>query len=667
MAELLGPLTRIRLNREHAVVLAVLVALALLVMPVPGVVLDVLFAANLALAVAVLILTASAESVERFVSLPAVMVTASLLRVGLCLGAARATMVTGTAGSLAQSIGMQMSGGGSQIVSAVVLLVLLVVISFIVINLGVMRLAEVAARFALDAMPGKQMALEAAVGAGRLTPEEGAAEARRMEARQGFFGAMDGVARFLKGDAIATVVITAAIPLASMGNGMPPADQAIAALGQATLLLISAILMGAAAALLLARTADPPEGTPFLLELVARPALIGAVAVALLLVGLAPGIAKTPLLLSAALLGACGLYVHRAQWSQLSAPVEQPAGQLELQLGLGLIGLVAGHDLPGLLARTRGAMSDELGFAVPPFAVTDDAGLQANSFRIALGGSTVAEALLRPGRLLVAPVAEAVLPGGGLETALPDGAQATWLRDVDARSLDPASYHILDPLAVLVLHVRAAVTSHAAELFDLQRATELLQMAEVTHPATVAAVRQAGVTLSDLRDVGKYLLAEGVPLTERISLLEALATTRGRTAAELAEAARPALARTITRLVAPSGSVEVFELDRELQQELTTALERSGLPLTLAPRRAALWFDMLRRLAELARAPGRPATLLCNAPLRAAVAQLIGEAGAALRAVQPAELLPLTEVRTIHTAQAPMSDPGANAMKEGAI
>ncbi|MEN6545371.1 MAG: FHIPEP family type III secretion protein [Armatimonadia bacterium] len=667
MAELLGPITRLKLTREHVVMLAVLVALALLVMPLPGVVLDALFAANLALAVAVLILAASAASVERFASLPVVMVTASLLRVGLCLGALRAITTGGAAGSLAQSLGMQMTGGGSQILSAVVLLALLVIVTFIVINLGVMRLAEVAARFALDAMPGKQMALEAALSAGRLAPEVGAAEARRMEAQQSFFGAMDGVARFLKGDAIAIVAITVGIPLAGMANGMPVADQAIPALGQATILMISAILMGAAAALLLARTAEQPEGGPFLRELVARPALIGAVAMALLLVGLAPGIAKAPLLLSAALVGACGLYLHRAQWSQPPPPEEQPAGQLELRLGLGLIGLVAGHDLPGLLAKTRGALSDELGFAVPPFAVTDEQGLQGNSFRIVLGGSTVTEATLRPGRLLVAPVAEAVLPGGGLETALPDGAQATWLRDTDAQPLDAASYHVLDPLAVLVLHVRAAVTSHAAELFDLQRATELLQMAEVTHPATVAAVRQAGVTLSDVREVGRCLLAEGVPLTERISLLEALATAQGRTAADLAEAARPALAQTITRLVAPGGFVEVVELARELEQELATAVDRSGLPLTLAPQRAAPWLAMLRQLAERLGAPGRPATILCTARTRGAVAQLIAESGAALRAVQAAELLPLTEVHTIHTAQAPMADPVATVIKEGAI
>lgn len=666
MDRITAALRQLKLTREVAVACAVLVGLALLLAPLPGFVLDLLLAMNLASALGILLLAALAKSSSAFPSFPAEMMLASLGRVGLCVAGARALLTGGSAGALAASLGAQMTGGGAALLAGVTLVALLAIVVFLVINVGVMRLSEVAARFALDAMPGKQMALDSALNGGRLTAEAGLERARRLEAEQAFHGAMDGVARFLRGDAIAIVIVTVAAPLAAVATGMELQEALASALGQAALLLVSAILTGAAAALLLSRPAaadaegDQPAGSGL------KPALLGAVAVCLLATALLPGVSRVALLAVAALVGAGAWYLHR-QGRQVSEGREEEFSQLQLRLGLSLIGLLPGQELTALVARTRAALADELGFAIPAFLITDDSELGSNDFAIRCGGTVLVRETLRPGRKLVAPLAEGVLPGGGTEAVLWEGLQATWLRESEVTALAPGGYHVLRPLEVLALWVRDAIHGHAAELFDLQRATEVLEVTRVTHPASVTAFERAGLTAADLREVGRRLLREGVPLTERVSLLEGLAaaaTGRATDAGGLAEAVRPALAQTITRLVASTGAVEVLELGGELEQELLRACAAGEV--TLAPQRVTVWSAMLRRAAERFSRPGQPAVILTNDRARPALAQLIRENGVALRAVQPAELLPMTEVQTISTIQLPVDErPVAPAMREG--
>jgi len=233
---------------------------------------------------------------------------------------------------------------------------------------------------------------------------------------------------------------------------------------------------------------------------------------------------------------------------------------------------------------------------------------------------------------------------------LPDGRVAAWVREPDEGNVAPEGVPLLEPLEALGLYLRAALTAAAPELFDLQRAEELLAAVRVSHPAVVDAVAAAGLTARELRQVGRALLAERVPLVERVSLLEAMAAEAGSgPASRLVERVRPALRRTITRQVAPEGTLYALEPGEKMQQELLRAVERAGEAeaVALPPERAEHWHRALRGAQEQYAASAAGAVICCAPEVRWAVAQLAQEAGAAVAAVHAGELLPLTEIITI--------------------
>lgn len=655
------------LRAEQGVAAAVLIGVALLLLPLPPVLLDALLALNLAFSLFVLLTVSTDRSGRQLAGLPSWLIVSSLARVALALGVARAAVSSGSAGSLVSSLGAQMTAGGENVAAGIAVCIMLAIVALVVIGMGVMRLAEVAARFALDALPGRQLALD------RLDSEAAAVRGRALEADSAFFGAMDGVARFLRGDAIACVVIAGLMPLGALGLGSGGnaggiAGSVSAAVGLAALLLVSSLLTGAAAALALARSTAEDDGAEVLRDLLLQPGLLTAIAVILLFIALVPGVAKAPLVGMAALIGAAGWYAHTCRQRGGSTESEEGAGELRLRLGLGLIGLLAEHDLPALLSRTRAQAADELGFTIPPLAVTDDGELPANSFAISLGGLTVSEGSLRPGRLLLVSLGEAVLPAGGTEAQLPDGRAGTWLRPGEEAALPAGEYCQLEPLQVLVAHLRHVFQAQASQLFDLQRATEWLAAVKTTHPASVQALEQAGLGVAEVRGVGRALLLEGVPLRERVGLVEALASCSARDDGGRAEAVRQALSRSITELVAPAGVAEVLQLGGELERQLALAVDQTpqGHHFALPPDRAEQWAQALQRLAERHSQPQRWAVILCPPGLRRALAQMILESGAAVRAISAQELQPLTQVRVKHIVERlDAEDPTVLQFREG--
>lgn len=641
------------LKGENAVIIGLLLGVGLLLTPLPGAVLDGLLAINLGLGLALLLIVMWVERPSLLSGLPSWLVLSSLTRIFLALGVARAALTGGSAGTLVAMLGGQLTGQGENLLGGLALFAMLAIVAYTVIGMGVMRLAEVAARFALDALPGRQMAIDSALTAGRLEVESGLAQTRQLQADSSFYGGMDGVARFLRGDAIACMLVCALLPVAAASGGGAGgvSEYLTQAVGLAALLLLSAILAGSAAALALSRSAAGVEEKTLLSEVLHRPALPVGVAIVLLALALAPGIAKIPLVGVAVIALGGAWYAHR-QRKQTRLAAEQQAGpQLELRLGLGLISLLAGQELRALLSTTRAQLADELGFAVPPFEVADDAALPANDFSLSLGGAPTVQATLRLGRRLLVAADEGVLPGGGLETELPGGLQATWLRAEDDLHLPAEQYRLLDPLQVLALYLQGTLRTHAEALFDLQRATEWLAAVQATHPASVAALERTGRGVAEVRLVGRALLREGVPLRERVSVVEAVGAAAGGLAAgELVEAVRPALARTLTQMVAPDGVAEVIAMAPALEAQLLAAEWLApGEPATLPPEQAERWTEVLLWLGRQYGRPQQPAVLLCQPQARPVAAQLIVDCGARVRAIVARELQPLTRLQTIHT------------------
>lgn len=645
---------------ELAAAVGVLLELLLVVRPLPGPLLDVLLAGSLALSLAVLLLALFTERPAEFTPLPELLVLASLGRVALGLGVARSILATGEAGGLVRVAGEQLTGGGTALVSGLAVLVILALGSFLVVTTGVMRLAEVSARFALDALPGRQMAIDAALAGGRMAAEEGREAVRRLEAQNGFLGAMDGVARFLRGETVATFAIVSITPLAALLNGGMDgvADWAqtylLLAAGHGAVMVLPAVLMGAAAAVVLARSGR--DNLVSLRDWFASPALLLGTAGVLLTLGLIPAASSWPLLTTGVLVLVAALASRGRRAKVLaSSEEERSAGTLRVHLGLGLIGLVANSDLVAELGRAVSGLADELGFALPALTVTDRAELSRNEYLVELDGEELGRGELRAGQRLLVISVDTAMPAEGVPAALPDGRRAAWVGPEVAQQAVGLGYQVLRPGEVLALHLELCLRARAAQLFGLQQATDLLAALQVTHPAVGAAFAASGATPELFRNVGRILLAEGLPLNERVSLVEAIAAAapRHRCAETIAEAARMSLQRTITRLVAPHGRAEVIRLAPELERELQESCEAAGEgPVTFHPERAQAWHTTLRDLGRQHAAPGRRAVLYCSRRGRRAAGQLIREADAALLAVCHEELHPLTVIEAKHELEA---------------
>lgn len=623
-------------------------------LPLPGMALDLLLAAGLALSLSLLLLALTTEAPERLAALPAALVVTSLGRVGLALALGRATLNGSSSGALVESLGALAGGGEGDIWSALASLVVLALVAFVVISVGVTRLSEVAARFALDALPGRQMAIDSALTGGRISDTEGRLAAQRVESQNAFYGAMDGATRFLRGEMIATLLIVGISGVAAVvrgGGGDALNDTVLLVVGQGMGLLLPAVLTGAAAAVLVVRAGAPLAMGELGQELLVRPAVLLAVAVALLVLALTPGLSTLPLLLAAGLVGGGAHYARRLQLLREHETPGHEAPPLQLELGLGLVSLLASGELQEGLTTTRLRLSEELGFAVPALAVKDAESLPAMSYRLHLGAVVVAEGELRPGRWLAVAGPEGVLPVGGQETMLPDGSPGLWVNESEQREALAAGCHLLRPVEVLSLHLETVIWAQAAELLDGQRVAELVAAARATHPASVAAWENSGQTLLELRDFGRLLLAEEVALRERVCLLEAVARESGRERdpGRLLERVRVALSRTVTMRVAPGGTAEVVRLAPALEEELIAAARRGAPEGIIALERGRLeeWQQALRRESERWGSWRRPMVVLCRSECRGALGQLFKQAGLRALAIKAEELLPLTMVQTL--------------------
>ncbi len=662
------------INTDYLKAIAIFLALALLVLPLPTWLLDILLAFNFAFGIAAFLWALRRDEIFAFAPLPSLLVMGSLLRVGIALAAGRSAMAAGSGGSLAYTMGLLLTHEGTNWISGAATCGILLLALHLMLTSGLTRLAEVAARFALDALPGRQMALDTALRQGWLPPEQGPAQAQQLQAENAFYGAMDGAVRFMRGETALIAVIVVLIPAlgwlqAGLGMGSPE-ELANIAIGLCVAVLTPGFLMGLATAIVLSR---PACGLPasYGTESFLQPSLLFALALALLALGAVPGLSKAPFVLLA--LAAALWAWHKRQHRIHPPPQQEPAEAIYIRLGSGLLSLLASQDMPHRISRWRANLSDALGFALPPFYVTDEADLPPHDFRITRDGTSLQQASLYPGRRL------AIAPGKGrwegfwssaysedFIVQLPAGKQGLWLRPEE----EPGEWlqegcQLLGPLDVLELYVRDCVTRQAAELFNLQHAREILEAVRVSAPAIVQAYKAAGLSEADLRDVGRYLLAEGIPLLERITLLEAMTSaqaslareSRSACAAELAEHVRPSLRRTITQLVAPEGLLEAMELSESLREELQEAITQAqeiqrGMldEVPLAPERAERWRQRLRWAAAWEGWTGQ-AVLLCPRPWRRMLAKLAQEAEADVQIIAPDELLPMTQIAIIYVLQ----------------
>ncbi len=631
---------------------AVVVVVGMMVLPLPPTLLDILISVNIGLALTVLLVAMYIREPLQFSVFPSLLLVATLFRLGLNVSATRQVLLHGYAGKVIDAFGHFVIGGNYVI--GVVIFLILVVIQFVVITNGAGRVAEVAARFTLDAMPGKQMAIDADLNAGIIDEAEARRRRRLIELEADFYGAMDGASKFVKGDAVAGVIIiliniVGGIVIGVLQRGLP-IDRAlqtytVLTVGDGLVSQIPALLISTATGIIVTRAASEASlGQEMARQVLAGPKPLGLAAGLLGGLALIPGMPTLPFLAIGGGLGALAFAVHRA-WGLGGAPSPQalssprPEGDevaavlktvqpdpLELEVGYGLIPLVEGGGPGGSLVQRVGLLrrqvAQELGFVIPTVRVRDNLELKAHQYRVKLRGVTVATGEVRPNMYLVLHGAASPPEIPGEDTKEPAfGLPARWVEPGWRDQAELLGYTVVDPVGVIVTHLSETVRTFAAELLTRQEVRQLVDQLKTQYPALVEEVIPDQLTLGELQRVLQSLLRERVPIRDLVTILESISpflrTTRDPD--QLTEAARQGLARAICQLYAEAENRLIgFALGPNAQNLLLNSLAatEAGTVLALAPEVAQRLLSRLASAMEGLAAEGYRPILFCPPKLR---------------------------------------------------
>ncbi len=654
--------------------LLIVMILAMMILPLPPFLLDVLFTFNIALAVMVLLVGLYAMKPLDFAVFPTVLLLTTLLRLSLNVASTRVVLLEGhtgpdAAGKVIEAFGHFVVGGNYAV--GIVVFVILVVINFMVVTKGAGRIAEVSARFTLDAMPGKQMAIDADLNAG-LIGEEDARRRRMMVAQEAdFFGAMDGASKFVRGDAVAGIIIMligiiGGFAVGVLQHGLDAASAArnytLLTIGDGLVAQIPALVISTAAGIVVSRVAtDEDVGQQMMGQLFNKPRALALTAAILGLMGIIPGMPHFAFLLLAVILGAAAYHLAKRPpvTEQATEPVPQapaeaqdatwddvtPVDTLGLEVGYRLISLVDKNQDGELLRRIRGMrrkFAQEIGFLVPAVHIRDNLALRPNGYRITVKGVEVGTGEAQIGNFL------AINPGrvGGTlpGTATQDpafGLPAVWIEPGVKERAQSLGYTVVDAGVVIATHIDYVIRSNAAELFGRQELQQLLDRLGRTTPKLIEDVVPKLLSMSSVQKVLQNLLAEGVHVRDLASIMEALAEQAARTQdiEELTAAVRVALGRAIVQQIYQSGSeLQVIALEPQLERALLQAVQGGTSQGAIEPGLADMLVSEARASVERQEQLGQPPVLLAPPQLRAVLSRFLRRIVPQLKVISHAEI-----------------------------
>jgi flagellar biosynthesis protein FlhA len=659
------PSLRDVLRSGIGVPVGVLAVLAMVVLPLPPFALDVLFTFNIALSIVIVMAVFYIARPIEFGVFPTVLLLATLLRLALNVASTRVVLLhghsgTSAAGKVIQSFGEFVIGGNFAV--GVVVFIILTIINFVVVTKGSGRISEVSARFTLDAMPGKQMAIDADLNAGLISQDEARQRRAEVRAESDFYGAMDGASKFVRGDAIAGILILfiniiGGLGIGMIGHGMPFTAAAqtftLLTIGDGLVTQIPALLLSTAVAIIVTRMSGKQDmGGELSRQLFGRPRALGVAAGLLGVMGLVPGMPNVAFLTIAALCGGAAYTVRKRRDAAATAPPApapaaptaenrelswedvRPVDLLGLEVGYRLVPLVnrSANNLSGdLLARVRGVrrkLSQELGFLIPAVHIRDNLDLAPNAYRINLGGVPVGESVVYPEREL------AINPGRisgqlkGIATRDPAfGMEAVWIEPNQRDHAQTLGYTVVDASTVVATHLSHIIQTHAHELLGHEEAQHLLNGLAKSAPKLVEDLVPRVLPMSVVVRVLQSLLAERVPIRNIRTIVETLAEHAPRTQDPLAlqAAVRIALGRQIIQDIAGmSAELPVITLEPELERLLqSSASGNSGSSPALEPGLAERLQQRLAESAQRQELVGEPAVLLVQPPLRQNLARFV--------------------------------------------
>jgi flagellar biosynthesis protein FlhA len=640
----------------------------LLILPVPPVALDLLLAVSIALSLLILLVILYIKEPVDFTGFPTLLLFITLFRLALNVASTRLILLDGYAGHIIEAFG-NFVVRGNYVVGFVVFLIL-VLINFIVITKGAGRIAEVAARFTLDALPGKQMAIDADLNAGIINDAQARERRLKVEQEADFYGAMDGASKFVRGDAIAAVLITLinviggfAIGLLQKGMSMPEALQrfTLLSIGDGLVSQVPALIVSTAAGMLVTRAAAHNNlGQELSQQLLFYPRALLILAGMLGLMALVPGLPLFPFLALAAgsFLVARRLQNQSPAWpaGPEAAPVRDgkpaaaaasgaaggagcPAGAgekleallnvdaLQVELGYGLVSLAdarKGGDLLERVTGVRRTFAQEMGVVIPPIRLRDNLQLGANEYRFLLKGVPIVQGSLMPGYWLAMNATQSKTPLKGVATVEPVfQLPATWITEVERKKAEAAGYTVVDAASVLVTHLSETIKRTCHEILSRQDVQNLLDNLKQTHATVVNELVPALLTVGQVQRILQNLLAEGVSIRNLAGILEKVGdhAVVTKNPDELSEYARRALGPQLARpFQGDHGGLHAITLDPKLEQQLAQGLRQSAteISLMLEPRVARHLVERLSQSVQKMIAAGQQPLVLCAPQIRLA-------------------------------------------------
>jgi flagellar biosynthesis protein FlhA len=669
---------------------AVVLVVVMMIVPLPAGLIDLAITLNISAALAIVTATLYLPRALDFSAFPSLLLLTTLFRLAINISVTRLILLHGDAGGVVHAFGNFVVGGNVAV--GLVIFMILIVIQFVVITNGAGRVAEVGARFTLDAMPGKQMAIDADLNAGQITDEQARTRRREIGEEADFYGAMDGASKFVKGDAMAGVLITVINLIGGLVVGVlqqhMPFGEAVQhfsllTVGDGLCAQIPALLISVATGILVTRSASNKDlGNDIADQIMAQkkaPLVAGTVICAFALV---PGLPKLPFLMVGAGFVAIGYALKNGMIAPSLTPAEETAalaaaaapapGQLEsprdaaidalnidpleLSIGFGLVPLVdakAGGSLLSRVSAIRRQIAAELGMVIPPVRIHDEIGLDSHEYVIKVRGAEVARGRTMAGHQLAMDPGDAVGQLPGVQTTEPAfGLPAIWISDAQRAEAEALGYTVVDPESVIVTHLTESIRAESFELLTRQETRQLLDQLKEHNAAVVDEVVPDVLSLGEIQRVLQSLLREGVSIRDLGVIVEAIGDKARltRDPSLLAEYARQALGRQITApFLGPDRKLRAIALDPIIEQEVSESITATsdGEYLAMEPSRAQALVTALRDRVDMAATLGARPVLLCSARVRRHLRRLAEQSIPQLAVCSYNEIAPGIRVETV--------------------
>ncbi|MHB9922171.1 flagellar biosynthesis protein FlhA [Clostridium botulinum] len=581
----------------------------MIIIPLPSAILDVLLAFNITLSVVIILITMFTTEVLQFSSFPTLLLITTLFRLGLNISSTRLILRDAYAGKIIETFGSLVTGGNYVI--GIIIFLIIVIIQFVVITSGASRVSEVSARFTLDAMPGKQMSIDADLNAG-LIDEQGAKEKRQnLQKEADFYGSMDGASKFVKGDAVAGLIITFINIIAGIIIGVVMLKMDIATAAQTYIRLtigdglvgqVPALLISTASGILVTRSgSDENLGTVLSKQLTGFPKVLAIASVVLLFLAMIPGLPHLAFLILAIANAVAAYLLFKEEKEQVI--MQEEAQQMEIteieskepenvmnlvsvepmevEIGYGLIPLAdesAGGDLLQRITSVRRQCAIEMGVVVQPIRIRDNLQLKTNEYIIKIRGTTITKGELMPNMLLcMDPTGEVEIPGiKGIEPAF--GLPAVWINKDQREEAELKGLTVVDPTTVMVTHLTEIIKNHSYELLGRQEVKLILDSMKEKYSAVTEELIPDLMTIGEIQKVLQNLLKERVSIKDMVTILESLADNSRNTKdiEVLTEYVRFSLARSICNpLIDENGALTVITLDTSIEQTINNNIQKS--------------------------------------------------------------------------------------------